>query len=85
MFLQSCLCCHYWSIKELSPSCSRCASPKSSVFVTVLGVAVGGTVFISTIIKLELFTIREWLSLPYGAKILRMRQKIKRGECDAVR
>lgn len=46
-------------------------------FVTVLGVAVGGTVFISTIIKLELFTIREWLSLPYGAKILRMRQKIK--------
>ena len=44
-------------------------------FVTVLGVAVGGTVFISTIIKLELFTIREWLSLPYGAKILRMRQK----------
>ena len=37
----------------------------------------GGTVFISTIIKLELFTIREWLSLPYGAKILRMRQKIK--------
>ena len=37
-------------------------------FVTVLGVAVGGTVFISTIIKLELFTIREWLSLPYGAK-----------------
>lgn len=54
-------------------------------FVTVLGVAVGGTVFISTIIKLELFTIREWLSLPYGAKILRMRQKNKRGECDAVR
>lgn len=45
-----------------------------ALFVTLVGVAIGGITFVSTIIKLQLFTIREWLSLPFGAKILRMKR-----------
>lgn len=45
-----------------------------ALFIGVLGVAVGGVTFILTIIKLNLFTVREWLTLPFGAKILRMKR-----------
>ncbi|MGK0552505.1 putative polysaccharide biosynthesis protein [Enterococcus faecalis] len=45
-----------------------------ALLVTLLGVVVGGSVFIYMIIKLKLFTTREWLTLPFGAKILRMKR-----------
>jgi PST family polysaccharide transporter len=45
-----------------------------ALIITLLGVAVGGSTFIYVIVKLKLFTTREWLALPFGAKILRMRR-----------
>lgn len=42
--------------------------------VTLVGILLGGATFIFIIIKLNLFTIREWLTLPFGAKILRMKR-----------
>lgn len=42
--------------------------------LTIVGVLMGGTTFIFTIVKIKLFTIREWLTLPFGAKILRMKR-----------
>jgi PST family polysaccharide transporter len=32
---------------------------------------VGGTIFIQLAIRLELLTLREWLMIPFGKKILR--------------
>ncbi|MTD39963.1 oligosaccharide flippase family protein [Erwinia sp. CPCC 100877] len=45
-----------------------------ALVVTLLGVLLGGVTFIYTIIKIKLFTLREWLTLPFGAKILRMKR-----------
>ncbi|WP_207696046.1 PST family polysaccharide transporter [Enterococcus sp. DIV0212c] len=45
-----------------------------ALFVTILGVLLGGATFLFIIIKINLFTIREWLTLPFGAKILRMKR-----------
>lgn len=39
------------------------------------GVAVGGTVFIQLLVWLKVFTLREWLLIPFGKKILQMNRK----------
>lgn len=39
------------------------------------GVSIGATVFVIAAIRLRLFTIREWLMLPFGGKILRIHLK----------
>lgn len=46
-----------------------------ALILTIIGVLVGGGTFIYSIIKIKLFTVREWLTLPFGAKILRMKRK----------
>lgn len=45
-----------------------------ALIIAIVGVLIGGTTFISVVIKIQLFTIREWLTLPFGAKILRMKR-----------
>jgi len=45
-----------------------------ALLITIIGVLLGGGTFIYIIIKIKLFTIREWLTLPFGAKILRMKR-----------
>ncbi|EOL44623.1 putative polysaccharide biosynthesis protein [Enterococcus caccae] len=45
-----------------------------ALLITIIGVLVGGGSFLYIIIKMKLFTIREWLTLPFGAKILRMKR-----------
>ena len=46
-----------------------------ALFVALGGVALGGSAFLFIIIRIKLFTIREWLSLPMGAKLLRIKLK----------
>lgn len=46
-----------------------------ALIVALLGVVIGGTTFIYTIVKIQLFTVREWLMLPFGAKLLRMKKR----------
>jgi PST family polysaccharide transporter len=50
------------------------AHRSQALLVTIVGVLLGGGTFILIIIKIKLFTIREWLTLPFGAKILRMKR-----------
>lgn len=38
-------------------------------------VGIGGTAFLYTAVRVQLFTIREWLALPFGKKILRMKKE----------
>ncbi|WP_206911379.1 PST family polysaccharide transporter [Enterococcus sp. DIV0840] len=45
-----------------------------AMIIAIIGVLIGGATFIFIIIKIQLFTIREWLTLPFGAKILRMKR-----------
>ncbi len=45
-----------------------------ALVIAIIGVLIGGATFIYMIIKIQLFTIREWLTLPFGAKILRMKR-----------
>lgn len=42
-----------------------------ALLFSLIGVAIGGTFFIQLAIRLRLLTIREWLLLPFGKKILR--------------
>lgn len=42
-----------------------------SLGLSIIGVCVGGGVFLVVMIRLHLFTIREWLLLPYGKQIFR--------------
>ncbi|BBU66825.1 hypothetical protein EfmKUHS13_24430 [Enterococcus faecium] len=50
----------------------------TAFFVSVIGVGIGASVFIYAVIRLRLFTVREWLMLPFGKKILRLNKKIKK-------
>lgn len=50
------------------------ASRTSTLLVSLGGVGVGILVFVVLLFRLKLFTIREWLTLPFGAKILRMKR-----------
>lgn len=46
-----------------------------ALLVTLMGVLIGGGTFLFTIIKIKLFNLREWLTLPFGAKILRIKKR----------
>ena len=52
----------------------------TAFFVSVIGVGIGASVFIYAVIRLRLFTVREWLMLPFGKKILRLIKKLKSEE-----
>ena len=39
--------------------------------LTLIGVIIGVSVFLYSLVRLDVLTIREWLSLPFGKKILR--------------
>ena len=54
-----------------------CNSSFHCFFVSVIGVGIGASVFIYAVIRLRLFTVREWLMLPFGKKILRLNKKLK--------
>lgn len=43
---------------------------ETALFLALLGVAVGLFSFMGTLLKFQVFTIREWLVLPFGKKIL---------------
>jgi len=46
-----------------------------ALIAAVFGVLIGGSTFIILAIQLRLFTIREWLMLPFGSKLLRINWK----------
>ncbi|WP_438717042.1 putative polysaccharide biosynthesis protein [Enterococcus sp. AZ109] len=46
-----------------------------ALFAAVIGVIIGASIFLFLAIRLKLLTTREWLMLPMGSKILRMRRK----------
>lgn len=46
-----------------------------ALLVALVGVVIGGISFLFMVIRTKLFTVREWLSLPFGAKILRIKMK----------
>lgn len=46
-----------------------------ALLLAVVGVIVGGSCFIRLAIQLKLLSLREWLLLPFGAKILRINWK----------
>lgn len=50
------------------------AHRSQALVVSLVGVAIGGGVFLLAIIKLKVFTVREWLMMPFGKKILRMKR-----------
>lgn len=43
-----------------------------------VGIAVGVPVFISLALAWQLFSIREWLTIPGGKQLLKLAQKLKR-------
>jgi len=45
--------------------------------LSLLAVLLGAGVFIKSAVMLDLFTVREWLLLPFGEKILRIGGKNK--------
>lgn len=47
------------------------ASRWYSLLVALCGTVTGATVFVYGVLKLKVLTLREWLSLPFGKKILR--------------
>ncbi|GEK37431.1 MULTISPECIES: oligosaccharide flippase family protein [Enterococcus] len=49
-----------------------------ALLISLIGVAIGGLTFVFAVISLKVFTIREWLLLPFGKKILRFNQKFKK-------
>ncbi|OJG61248.1 hypothetical protein RV07_GL001982 [Enterococcus malodoratus] len=46
-----------------------------ALLAAIFGVLIGGSVFIILAIQLRLLTIREWLMLPFGSKLLRVNWK----------
>ncbi|EMF0075537.1 oligosaccharide flippase family protein [Enterococcus hirae] len=49
----------------------------SAFFASLAGVGIGAFVFVNAVIWTKLFTVREWLMLPFGKKILRFNKLIK--------
>lgn len=45
-----------------------------SLLVCLGGVMIGGVAFLYLIVRLKVFTVREWLMVPFGKKILRMKK-----------
>lgn len=46
-----------------------------SLLFSIVGVVIGAGSFLFMIIRLQIFTLREWLLIPFGKKILRLFQK----------
>lgn len=42
-----------------------------SFWIALIGIGVGMIVFVYSLLKWDVLTVREWLSLPFGKKILR--------------
>jgi PST family polysaccharide transporter len=47
-----------------------------AILLVMIGIIIGGMTFVIYIFKFKLFSIREWLTIPYGSKILRIVQRI---------
>ncbi len=52
------------------------ATRLGALVVILLGISVGVPLFIWLILKVKLFTLREWLYMPFGKKILRLTKKV---------
>lgn len=63
------LLCYYGSISILFGMVQK---RSGALAAAVLGVLLGGSVFLSLAIRVRLLTIREWLMLPFGSKLLRI-------------
>lgn len=48
---------------------------RSAFALSLIGVCIGGGIFLVSAIKVRLFTVREWLMLPFGKKMLRLQWK----------
>ncbi|MGC6768074.1 putative polysaccharide biosynthesis protein [Enterococcus sp. LJL128] len=46
-----------------------------ALLYALIGVGLGAAVFVFAVIQLRLFTVREWLMLPFGKKILRTKKR----------
>lgn len=46
-----------------------------ALLFAVIGVAIGVGTFLFAIVQLQLFTVREWLMVPFGKKILRIKKR----------
>lgn len=46
-----------------------------ALIFALLGVFIGVVVFLAAIVQLKLFTVREWLMVPFGKKILRFKKR----------
>ncbi len=52
---------------------------RSTAFlVSLVGVIIGAFIFVNAVIWTRLFTVREWLMLPFGKKILRINKQFKK-------
>lgn len=47
----------------------------SAIFLAFIGVFLGGGILLYSIIRMNVFTLREWLLIPYGKKILRLKMR----------
>lgn len=45
-----------------------------ALVTALFGVGVGGGIFLSMVLRIQLFTVREWLMFPFGKKILKMKR-----------
>ncbi len=66
------LLCYYGGINLVF---GTVAKRSLALVAAVLGVVLGGSTFIVLAIQLRLLTIREWLMLPFGSKLLRIHWK----------
>lgn len=66
------LLCYYEGVSLLFGAVTK---RSVALLVAVLGVAVGGSAFLFLAMRLRLLTIREWLMLPFGSKLLRLKWK----------
>ncbi|MGO2638200.1 MAG: lipid II flippase MurJ, partial [Enterococcus viikkiensis] len=64
--------CYYGGVSLLFGAVTK---RSVALLVAVLGVAFGGSAFLFLAMRLRLLTIREWLMLPFGSKLLRLKWK----------
>ncbi len=58
------------------------AHRSTAFFASLAGVGLGATVFIYAVIRTKLFTLREWLMLPFGKKILRLNKNQNKNKSE---
>jgi PST family polysaccharide transporter len=63
-------------IADVLQSTLGLTSRLGAIVVVGFGVIFGAITFISFVFKFRLFSVREWLTIPYGSKILRIIQRI---------